>query len=86
MNAIQALGIYLIFAPAGICNAIAVPQNGSRLPLNGPLLAAAIVLYCLASALLLFCIVQLSRQKQPKIFGLTRAAAFIAGQPALSEA
>lgn len=81
MNAIQALGIYLIFAPAGICNSFAVPQQASGLPPDAPLLAAAIVGYCLASALLLFCILQLSRQKQPKIFALTRTAAFIAGQP-----
>jgi len=39
-----------------------------------------VVGYCLATVLLLFCIVQLARQKQPRIFVLTRAAAFIAGQ------
>src|SRR5215470_3835014 len=80
MNAIQALAIYMIYAVAITFNALTVPHHSKVSPVSSQpwhtlLMISYVVGYCLATVLLLFCIVQLARQKQPRIFVLTRAAA-----------
>jgi uncharacterized caspase-like protein len=86
MNVIQALVIYMMYSAAGVCSFYYDPRSPSKIPYvssqpwRGLLIASSAVGYSLATALLLFCIIQLSRQKRPTIFVLTRAAAFIAGE------
>ncbi len=86
INAIQALVIYMMYAAAGVCSFYYDPRGLSMIPYVssepwlGLLIALSVVGYSLATALLLFSMIQLSRLKQPTIFFLTRAAVFIAGQ------
>jgi hypothetical protein len=84
MNAVQALEIYIIYAAAAISNFFAVaphPGMAARVtsqPWYALLITAAVCGYCLATGLLILCVVQFARLKQPKIFTLTRVAFFIA--------
>jgi hypothetical protein len=85
MNAIQALTIYVILGVA-ITSTIFANSPGpgmarrvSSQPWLALLLTSAVVGYCVAIALLILCIIQLARQKQPRIFILTRIAVLMAG-------